>query len=316
MSVSVRFDYLQGICLVDYESDIKKILDSVCELLPIGDSWSLLNRSLFLGESFTSAFSSIRGKLYGGFRCDDLGYKILLQIPGSYWSQLESSNYLTLIELLTDYGFHFTRVDIALDDYDRRIDFNSVKQAGELGNYKLVNTYKCVESSLIRGQLPIPTCYFGSSDKILRFYNAEVIHGIEADRWELQLRGDHAQSVICDYLQNQNCLGEFVTGAVDFGFLSSDSWDSFKRFDWWESLRIDIGGSKKILLPSFNPCFEKSLKWLYAQVAPTLAVAYSGYGQEGFEALMKDLVSVGNSRLKMYHHQWINELKKETVNHG
>ncbi len=49
MSITVRFDYLQGIALVDYESEIKMILDSVCELLPIGDSWSLLNRSLFLG---------------------------------------------------------------------------------------------------------------------------------------------------------------------------------------------------------------------------------------------------------------------------
>ncbi|MDJ0662876.1 MAG: replication initiation factor domain-containing protein [Crocosphaera sp.] len=314
MSVSVRFDYLQGICLVDYESEIKMILDSICDLLPIGDSWSLLNRSLFLGESFTTAFCSIRGKLYGGYRRQGTGYKILLQIPGSYWSQLETINYLPLIEQLTDYGVHFTRVDIALDDYNRRIDFNSVKQVGELGHYKLVNTYKCVESSLVRGELPTPTCYFGSSDKILRFYNAEVVHGIEADRWELQLRGDHAQSVICDYLEDQNCLGEFVTGAVDFGVLSGQSWDSFKRCDWWESLRVEAGGAKKIQLPTFNPCFEKSLKWLYAQVAPTLAVAYSGYGKDGFNQLINDLVNIGNGRLKMYHHQWINELKKEHQN--
>lgn len=314
MSVSVRFDYLQGIAYLDYESEVKAVLDSVCNLLPMGDSWALLNRSLFLGESFTSAFCSIRGRLYGGYRRETTRYKILLQVPGSYWSQLDPVNYLPLIELLTDYGFHFTRVDIALDDYNRRIDFETVKKVGELGQYKLVNSYKCVESSIVRGYPSIPTCYFGLSDKILRFYNAEVVHGIKAHRWELQLRGDHAQSVICDYLQNQDCLGEFVIGAVDFGVLSGQSWDSFNRFNWWESMRVDVGGLKKIQLPIYKPCFEKSLKWLYGQVAPTLAVAYSGYGQKAFDDLIKDLIKVGNGRLKQYHHQWINELKKEFQN--
>ncbi len=196
MSISVRPDYFQGTCYFPCDSDLKACLDLVCDLLPIGDSWTLRDKSLFCGESFNYSFRSIRGKLYGGFRREAQRWKMLLQIPGSYWSQLDSSQYLSLISLLLDCGFNTTRFDIALDDYDRRVGFDSVKKSGELGHYRLVDSYKCIESTIIRGLDLIPTCYFGSSDKILRFYDAEFIHGIQADRWELQLRDNHARVAI------------------------------------------------------------------------------------------------------------------------
>jgi len=197
------------------------------------------------------------------------------------------------------------------DDYTRRVSFSEVKRAGEEGNYKLVDSYKCIESSLTKGSPLVPTCYFGSSNKQLRFYDAETVHGLPADRWELQLRSDHARSVIDDYLKNSNQLGLFITGSVDFG--EGTRTENFKRFPWWESLIQDLGGAKRIELAVFNPCFEKSLAWLFSQVAPTLAVARQGYGQIKFMQLVEQVVSEGTKRLKPYHQAWITELKKEQV---
>jgi hypothetical protein len=316
MTIVVRPDYFQGTCYFESYLDLEACLDLICDLLPIGDSWSFLNKSLFCGESFNYSFRSIRGKLYGGFRREHQQFKMLLQVPGSYWSQLDPSQYLSFLDFMLDCGFHPTRFDIALDDFDRRTNFNSVKKLGKLGHYRLVNSYKCIESAIVRGADLIPTCYFGSSNKMLRFYDAEVVHGIKADRWELQLRDNHARTVINDYLENSESLASFVTGAVDFGYCSSNDYDSFKRVDWWESLRTTSKGARKINLPDYEPCFEKSESWLYNQVSPTLAVAFHGYGIKGFSSFLFDLITEGTKRLKSYHIQWINELKKEFQPNG
>ncbi len=316
MSISVRPDYFQGTCYFNSDLDLTACLDLICELLPIGDSWALNDKSLFCGQAFDYSFKSVRGKLYGGFRRESTQWKMILQVPGSYWSQLDSRDYLTFLSFMLDCGFKPTRFDIALDDYERRIDFNSVKRIGELGNYRFVSRYKCVESAIVRGSEIIPTCYFGSSDKMLRFYDAEIVHGIEADRWELQLRDDHARIVIDDYLLDPALLPSFVTGAVDFGFYGSSSSHSFKRVNWWESLRIASKGAIKIQLPNYEPCYEKSEEWLYSQVAPTLAVGFHGYGVQIFSRFLFDLITEGTKRLKSYHIEWIKELKKEYQTNG
>ena len=172
-----------------------------------------------------------------------------------------------------------------------------------------------IESTIVRGFPPAPTCYFGKGNKILRFYDAEIVHGISAHRWELQLRNDHARLTLSDYLADPSSLPQFITGAVDFGHESSGYWASFSRANWWESLRSQSGGSRKVKLKPFQPCFERSLNWLYDQVAPTLAIASHGYGPIEFDHLIKDLVEQGSQRLKPYHHSIINEIKKE-VNYG
>ena len=311
MSISVSPDYFQGTCYLDDRISLDRCLNTVCNFLPVKDSWVFTNKSLFCGELFSNSFTSIRGKLFGGCRREDDKYKLLLQIPGSYWSQLETKKHIPLLKFLTGYGFNVTRFDIALDDYSRRIGFDSVKLAGECGNYRLVNSYKCIESSIVRGSPVVPTCYFGSAQKMLRFYDAEIVHGHKADRWELQLRGIHADSVVSEFIENPQSLGKFLVGAVDFGHQSGKYWHSFSRFNWWESLRQDSQGTLKITLPSFKPCFERSESWLYNQVAPTLAVAFHGYGPQAFKQLIKDLVSDGGKRLRPYHSKWIEELKKE-----
>ncbi len=316
-SITVRPDYYQGTAYFNSKLDCFDFLDSVCSLLPIGDSWSFLDYPLFCGERFTNAFRSVRGKLFGGIRLDKevSKYKILLQVPGSYWSQLESENYHQLLNLSLSIGFNITCLDICLDDYYKRVSFKEVKDFGELGNYRLVRYYQLIESTIVRGSPPIPTCYFGKGEKILRFYDAEMVHGIPAHRWELQLRNDHARSVVNDYLADPHCLPEFITGAVDFGTESSGYWSSFVRADWWESLRSESGGFRKVNLEPFQPCFERSLDWLYNQVAPTLAIAFHGYSPMEFQELINDLVENGYQRLKPHHHNIIKEIKKE-VNYG
>lgn len=312
MYIASRFDTLRftGICLS--ESRLESLLNQLIDWLAIGDSYYRLKRGKNLGRYFNHVVKSVRTSITVAYNIlEDGQIDYLIILPGKYCSQLPVENFRPLVATFSE--CKFTRADVCLDDFRRRVPHSEVKQCGELGYYRLVDYYECIESKLDRSLPPVPTCYFGNSDKKTRFYDADFIHGNGADRWELQTKNDHARSLISDYLENgEQSLPQFVVGCVDFGI--GTTFHNFKRFEWWQSLINDAGGSQKLQLPNFEPCFERSLNWLYAQVAPTLAVAEAGYGEDNFLLLIRDIVNSGRKRFSPYHHALIEELKKESFN--
>lgn len=307
MPVTVALDYLRGTCYFKSSDLAETFLDRICEFLSISDRWSMCGHSAFLGERYDQAFRSIVTKFSGGLRREKAGgYKLLLDLPGRFMSSVSS---LPLVTFLVGNQFRFTRLDVALDDYDRRISFDDVRQAGESGNFLYLNYFEFLESSVHRGSPVVPTCYFGKSDKKIRFYNAEFVHDIKADRWELQLRGDWAKTVVSEYIDSPNCLGSLVVGFIDFGVSRLD-YHCFDRFPWWESLRSDVD---LFSLPSLGvkdkSSIEPMLDWLYSQVAPSLAVLYRGLPEDVFNSLIKDICDNGGDRFKSYHNDWVKHLK-------
>lgn len=309
MAVTVALDYLRGTTYFDSSMLAYGFLDKVCQF-PRFDRWAFLGHSAFLGERYDQAFKSVVTGFSGGLRLDSSGkYKLLLDLPGSFMSSVSS---LPLVRFLMSNSFKFTRLDIALDDYDRRISFQDVKKAGEDGAFLYLRSFKYIESSLYRGSTPVPTCYFGKSDKVFRFYDASYVHGIPADRWELQLRGFWPNSVVADYLESGSvdCLGALLTGSIDFGLSRSD-WHYFDRFSWWESLCSEVGSSRLLSPPPRDKTSIKpTLDWLYDQVAPSLAVLSQGLDSSTFDSLMADICQNGTSRFKSYHRVWVDHLKQ------
>lgn len=215
------------------------------------------------------------------------------------------------MQQLEQQQFRCTRLDIALDDYKRRVDFKTVKEVGDAGYYRLVKFYKAIESSILPGADPVGTVYYGNSDKILRFYNAEAVHGIEADRWELQTRADVAQSAFNVYLNEPECLPTLVVGAVDFGVKGKHYYE-FDRFHWWQSLIDDAGFARSIPRIPYEPDLSNTIDWLDTAVAPTLALLREGLGSR-FDPLMIELCKGGYRRLKPYQHEWIQTIKKSEI---
>ncbi|MEG3439901.1 replication initiation factor domain-containing protein [Pannus brasiliensis CCIBt3594] len=240
---------------------------------------------------------------------DETRYHLRLEMPGQFCKLVQQ---LPLCEYLDSEGFRITRIDVCLDDYLRRVPFSAVKSAGDEGHYRLVESFESIESAVLTGDRPIGTCYFGRSDKRIRFYDAEFMHGFPADRWELQLRNDLARSAFDLFRQDPDCLASLVVGAVDFG-IPGNHYRKFARFPWWQSLIDDSGSASRVSGGRYVPDLSRTVKWLDTSVAPTLAVLRSGLGLN-FQQFLTDLCDSGYDRLKPYHHQWIDAIRVSEVN--
>ncbi len=308
--IRTRLDYLQGTAFVETVHALETVLNNLCSLIAIGDSWSWNNHPIHCGQTFENSFKSVRSKIYGGIHKLDEGYKIIIQLPGHYFSQI--NNWRTTARYLSRQGLKITRLDIAHDTSSKLPAFETVKQAGENHHFKGVNSYKLIEESVCKNTGPIPTCYFGKSDKIIRYYDADYIHENGCHRWELQLRNNHAQAVFDDLTQTRNKnLSGYLTTAIDFGIKREQK---FYRFDWWTKTLEELGEAEEINLPDYIPSFKRAENWLIRQASPTLAVAREGMGEKAFQQFINSLTVEGREKYKPYHQAWINELKKEYQN--
>jgi hypothetical protein len=306
--LTARLDYVQGVCYFDDLSDLEAFLSSIASFLNPADEWSFRNYGLYTGEKFSKCFSSAASGFRGAYRqLRDGSFKAILFLPGTFMAACQGQS--DLISFLSASGFRYTRLDIAVDDYLRRVSPGAVKQVGDLGDYTLVDSFKYISSGS-HSSLQVGTCYFGVSDKVLRFYDAEVMHGIPADRWELQLRRHYANEVVEQFLDNPNCLASLVFHSIDIIDRSRSTWRRVYRYSWWQSLREEAGYS---VFPASSPYefdISRSIEWLYKQVAPTLAVCRHGLGEQGFTSLMDDVVASGSDRFQAHHYASIKYLQK------
>ncbi len=315
MSISCRFDYLQGTFYFSELDFFSRLLDKLSGLLfPVVDQWFWLDHGMFSGEFFSRAFTSLSG-FRGGIRWDrDQGkYRGILFISGQFLECLDASLQRRLVCALKRLQFRFTRVDVCLDDWNRRIQFEWVKKAGDKGLYRYFQHFDYRASCLSKTDQIVPTCVFGAdlSDKKLRFYNAEAVHGFLADRWELQLRRDYAQKVIDDYLSlGASVLPAFVVGAIDFVEFKVKLTRDYCRVAWWQSLidAVDFEPRRISVKPSV-PNIDRVLVWLQKQVAPSLAVLHEGMESETFEAYVRFLVEDGICRFQDKHSALITRLQ-------
>lgn len=306
-----RLDYISATNVFNQLDECEAVLTAISAFVPNGERWAYLNP----GRA-NKRLKSVSG-LVGWLRLQPDGLcHLRIELPGQFCKSVEQ---IPLCQYLESNRFRITRLDVCLDDYVRRVNFETVKAAGDCGYYRLVSSFKSIQSAVMVGidarenrESLVGTCYFGNSDKILRFYNAEAVHGIEADRWELQLRNELAQSAFNVYLEDPTCLPTFVTGSVDFGTLGNH-YDNFRRFQWWQSLIDEVGNAVPVPRTPYHPDLTRSIDWLARSVAPTLAVLRFGLGDCNFETLLSHICYQGFSRLKPYHRQWIEAIKESEI---
>lgn len=296
LNCTCRLDFISVTNVFDSLEECDLAISGVVAFVPDGDRWAYLDK-------MSSRFKSVSG-LMGWLRQVDSIYHLRLEMPGQFCKLVDQ---LPLCQYLESNRFRVTRLDIALDDYERRVSFEQVKAAGDGRNYRLVESFKSIESAVKRGADIVGTCYFGSSDKIVRFYNAQALHDIDADRWEMQLRNDISRSAFDQFLAEPESLASMLLGEIDFG-TTGHHYDDFHRFDWWQSLIEDSGTVWRIPRTPYYPDLSRTIDWLNTSVAPTLAVLKQGLG-ERFDVFLSELCSGGYYRLKPYHHAWIGSLQ-------
>lgn len=260
--------------------------------------------------------------------------RVLLNIPGTPLRSLVLKDFWRMcLGFCHYYKLQCCRFDVALDDYSRRITVDKLVEVCRKRNYRLAEKYKFVESGG-HDDSSAGTVYIGSreSEKYLRFYNAEKLHGILADRWEVELKRRHAAEALKQFcslpvgLESEDFdgmasvfLASLVTGSADFvdaeNAPEGERYDRLERLPFWQSLIDDVGGSLRLSPVRDRATLPGTFKWFKRQVACFLAVVRKGYGHQLFYKWLDGVLRGCEPRFSSYHKSVIltlqNELSKD-----
>lgn len=259
--------------------------------------------------------SSVRGiRVYWDAAGGGKPGQLLLVVPAKpIRSQTQKDNAVFLLGLIEDYQGEFTRFDIALDDFGKRLDFDAVKDALHNDNYFYVSKFRIDESGK-RGSSEVgKTIYMGSrqSSKMLRFYDKSVESGGEIDsyRLEIELKGEHAKligSAWCEMVLEpedvvSSWLSSIILGAIDFRQRINKNRERCPVLDWWGNFCDAVNASGiRLILPKKEPCLVRSMMALEFQYGPTFAMIAAVLG-DAFEPYIEQLKQAGKNRFGSRH---------------
>lgn len=310
--VKTSIDFLSGVGSFATMNQTEKFIRSLTSLLLEGDEFFIDNKPIRIGKQYQLTIKSVY-KLCGGIKVDEDRVELALQLPGTFCRAMENQE-----EGLRKFfeSMRPTRLDGALDDGTRRISQEAVNTIGNKGDYVGVDSYKLISSKGSQEDDRTSSCYFGSSNKSVRFYNAEAVHGIKADRWETTFRSHYSEQAVIEILDNSKyfaeTIGGLVTGSIDFVERGHD-YRHQPRYKFWQSMRDEL---PEILLkaPSQEYCIAKTLRWLDKQVSPSLGVIKEGIGKQAYSKYMMTLAERGTERFTENHYALVKQLKKSEVN--
>ena len=224
---------------------------------------------------------------------------------------------------LLDLGGKFTRLDLAVDDFEGYFTLDTIYRkirSGEVSSrFKDGVVYEKV--SLADGSRKGSTIYFGSATSRIqiRFYDklaerlakGEDLEGVKFwNRTELELRKERAQKA-GEMIGFEEDVGGVVMGIlkeyVRFLVKGSDSNKSrWKTARFWEKF---LGDVEKIRLTDqpMERTIERTLSWLDRQVTPALKMVVEA---ESVEFLL-DMIDRAFVRLKPEHLSMIERYKDQ-----
>lgn len=309
----VRYDYLSGIGVIP---NIKPLLDY---LDPVSEKWAIEPHGYTKGpHHFKILARTVEGIRVHFYDRDDGAIVYRLTLPGGWFASRTLRDSIRMFSgLYHAYKLRATRVDIAFDDYRRSCSVGAMKKALKQKNYYGFINWTFIESSSQKGGW---TLGLGSrnSTRYVRVYDALPLHGIDATRYELELKEKHAQT----FFELVNGVARLDRGASSDGRDSAyarnlaafvfDGWGFAKRpndqhlsrakpIPWWRRFRNRIGESELVLnIPKPERTLSRTFAWMDRQVAPTLSALADGLGARGFKRYISGLVSTGRSNRSSY----------------
>jgi len=239
-----------------------------------------------------------------------------VELPGGWCESVGAEKCRTLLEWVTDNKGHFTRIDLAGDDYSKVITPKGVAKKCKKGEL-VSHCHHVTRNYSVMGKVQ-DVLYIGSpkSFRRLRVYdkNAESDGEIDAIRWELQLRDEAAYSAF--ELVYENSLPEAylstLVGFADFRQVKNSNVTRRQRTRWFKRI---VGEAQKATLSVSKPVrtIEQTEAWLRKQAAPSLAMIVKAKG--GDLGIIEDMVIEGGKRLKPVHRMAIEEsLRSKSLN--
>ncbi|BCD26961.1 putative DNA relaxase NicK (plasmid) [Bacillus cereus] len=335
------------------ESGLRACVDWVQATLKIAEVEHVISNILGLKnadfvEQETSKFGYKKMVRFGSIQIyyeghsEDMG--IHIHMGGQACREYEEYQVRTwaqLFALIFGQG-HFTRIDIAIDDFKGYFKISAIERkikTGQLSSkFKKARHMESIE--IKEGKSLGRTVYFGSehSDVQIRMYDKKLEREgkgkeVTEDFWvrtEIQTRDLHADKIARRIIaggsnvsevngEDDNCemtVGETVkeTLANYLRFLvkPKDGGDSnkgrWKTAPFWDKF---LGDVEKLKLTDVAPdrTVERSIQWLEKQVAPTLGLVFEAYDNDAVKILQ--VMREGVERLGSKERAMLNRFRLE-----
>lgn len=217
--------------------------------------------------------------------------------------------------LLEEYSVNFTRLDVAIDDYEKELKFQTIVDTLKAKNYSGFQNWNVIENR--DGGW---TINLGSrqSESITRIYNKTVESKgeIDAIRWEREFKGAKAQELAkqiasLDFSMPDGWFGSqlarFALGGINFLIKSDVNLNRCKTVDWFESFLSSFLSPIKLRVQRIKPTIDRTVEWLKRSVSASLKLICS-IKNDNF---IDDLLKLGESKLGTRHYALMKTSKMQ-----
>ena len=251
--------------------------------------------------------------------------RAVVQIPGIALSSMSSHDLRELIfDLVFDFSFKCTRIDICFDDFDRIIAPRELVEVCESDNFSGYRRWQHIAPRKSGGRFEGDTLAFGrrgqnGSGKYLRVYdkNLESDGEVDSIRWEVEFSKDKASKVCArlafsnDYEDWCAIQGALVGGSIDFvdrGLKLEKNLSRLTRLPFWERV-VSALGSYRIRGEVPVRTVDSVENWVKRSVSSSLAMLRSAYGSDAFDDWLEDTLE--GVTLSVRHEKIVEEYNRQ-----
>ena len=262
---------------------------------------------------------------------EDSGVHVMITGQGCKEYSVDHSLEVLLWRLSAQCRANFSRIDLAIDDYDSKIiNYDKIHAAAINGHFTSrwskwdeINSRQTSDGKYL-GR----TMYFGSqaSDLFCRVYDKtlerkinseEVIENIPSQwtRLELVYRTDRARKLVEHVIKGEKPLGYVLRGTLRrylrFVLPTTDQnksrWPTAK---WWDLLLNNVQ-ELQLTIKKESKSIEDMTAWVDRQISPTIAAIMKA--QEGDMGWLRKIIVKGSERLTQKHLDAISMYKGSVV---
>lgn len=246
------------------------------------------------------------------------------------FEQYSHLNWSKLFILLLEFKAHFSRLDIAIDDFEKYLSIKTMKRKLKEGcvRSKFRTAREMRKTYIADGSSRGDTIYFGSPQSRIqvRFYDKllerlEAGKQIEEDvthwvRAEVQMRDERAETAAFIIAHEFHTVGVLAKGILS-NYMAFVDKDNNKNKSRWKLSKFWIkflGDVEKIPLSQVAPdrTIERSYDWIDKQVTTTFAMLYEAFGHD--PDFIESMLDDGYSKLRVEHVDILNRFKRENNN--
>lgn len=264
---------------------------------------------------------------------EDMG--VLLELSGAgcreYEQRFEDGlNWSIFIAKCLRENVNISRIDIALDDFDKRIKFKTVMRKiknGEVSS-RLKTGSNYSRYMLSDGEKRGETIYFGESDVIIRFYDKkeerlakgyEMAQDLDSwQRYEVQLRDDRALTLAREIAKGGESIGVLVKRVLKhyLAFKIKDPKQSnksrWKIARFWSDFLGDVNALSFSQVAPEQSIMRKKI-WISNQVATSYAMLRQALGDD--DLLDEYIRLLGGEKMNTKQARIVENFQEDTARH-